>query len=576
MTKRKRKKKSGNNKASLAKQENQETNKRGRNKAPLSLCMIVKNEERFLFDCLKSINDLVSEIIIVDTGSTDKTVQIARRFSAKVYSYQWQNDFAKARNFALQQASQPWILYLDADERLHPIYHEAIGKAVSTDKFDAYYIRVRSEVGSVLGDIPHIQAYPRLFRNKPAFRFEGRIHEQITPSIRRQHGRFSLLDAEIAHLGYNLSEQEMKAKINRNLQSLQKQVEDEPQNAYAKFQLGQTFILAKDDEKGEQHLREAIDSGKLNESIKASALLILANQRYLDKNYQEAIHLTQQATGIAPRQRVGWFLQSECFAKLEQFENALASLKKMREHKNLAFSDVSVDKLFDEALVSQREGLYYFSLNVYSEAIRHLAQYLMQSRQLRIGILEKFLYALLEMNHSLSQTNKIFHHLLENLTAFDDVHTAIRLLGSFFEQNQVWQFKVELFRRACELYPQEARYYYWLGNIFLEKNHFDEAEKYYKIALQHSQSTYEIHYNLAVVAIKRRDYKKAILALENIKTLFPQNREAANRLLGGLYMKVGDVEQAQHYALNILEAKKKRQLTANRHRSKGSAQEKVF
>jgi len=84
----------------------------------LTLSMIVKNEEANLRDCLESVKDVVDEIVLVDTGSTDKTIRIAEEFGAKIYRFNWINDFSAARNFALKQSTGDWILYLDADEGL--------------------------------------------------------------------------------------------------------------------------------------------------------------------------------------------------------------------------------------------------------------------------------------------------------------------------------------------------------------------------------------------------------------------------------------------------------------------------
>jgi len=89
-------------------------------KPSLSLCMIVKNEEEYLQECLASVEDVVDEIILVDTGSTDRTVEIAGQFDAEVHHIPWNDDFAAARNESIKHASGDWILQLDADERLDP------------------------------------------------------------------------------------------------------------------------------------------------------------------------------------------------------------------------------------------------------------------------------------------------------------------------------------------------------------------------------------------------------------------------------------------------------------------------
>ena len=108
------------------------------NKPSVSLCMIVKNEESCLEKCLASMQDLVSEIIIVDTGSTDGTIEIAQKYHAVVETYKWQNDFSKARNYSLSLATQEWILVLDADEYLRESDRELFRKALEKKDVDSY------------------------------------------------------------------------------------------------------------------------------------------------------------------------------------------------------------------------------------------------------------------------------------------------------------------------------------------------------------------------------------------------------------------------------------------------------
>lgn len=90
----------------------------GNAECKLTLCMIVKNEERYISRCLSSVQDIVDEIVIADTGSQDNTKDICKSFQARVFDFEWENDFAKARNYALQHAEGDWILMLDADEEL--------------------------------------------------------------------------------------------------------------------------------------------------------------------------------------------------------------------------------------------------------------------------------------------------------------------------------------------------------------------------------------------------------------------------------------------------------------------------
>ncbi|MBI2656740.1 glycosyltransferase family 2 protein, partial [Candidatus Woesearchaeota archaeon] len=106
----------------------------------ISLCMIAKNEEKFLEQCLNSVKDIVDEIIIVDTGSTDKTKDIAKKFNAKVYDFKWIDDFSAARNESIKHAAKDWILVLDADEILDEEGRKAIRELVNNKENDAYLL----------------------------------------------------------------------------------------------------------------------------------------------------------------------------------------------------------------------------------------------------------------------------------------------------------------------------------------------------------------------------------------------------------------------------------------------------
>ena len=157
-------------------------------KTTLSLCMIVKNEEKMLKDCLASVQDIVDEIIIVDTGSTDTTLGIAKHFNAKIYHYKWNGNFSDARNESISHATGDWILWLDADERLNRkslpelrqvIRHKPPGPEI-------YKINIKN---FQKGDYYYISDAHRLFTNFFGIEFTGRIHEQISPSLKKLKGK---------------------------------------------------------------------------------------------------------------------------------------------------------------------------------------------------------------------------------------------------------------------------------------------------------------------------------------------------------------------------------------------------
>ncbi|MEO8669240.1 MAG: glycosyltransferase family 2 protein, partial [Bauldia sp.] len=192
----------------------------------ISAALIVRNEERFLEGCLASLAGHVDDIVVVDTGSTDRTIAIAAAFGARILHSAWQNDFATPRNLGLDAATSGWILYIDADERLSVPEGHRLDEGLSDPGL----------VAARVGFFPRVRSTPyrelRLFRNDPRIRFEGAIHETIVPAIDALidlGGRVSQSPAEIRHLGY---EGDLSHKYRRNLPMLRAAAIAEPQRLY--------------------------------------------------------------------------------------------------------------------------------------------------------------------------------------------------------------------------------------------------------------------------------------------------------------------------------------------------------
>src|SRR6185437_14325062 len=135
----------------------------------------VKNEEKFIGQCLKSVKDIAGQIVVVDTGSTDRTIETARKSGAEVHSFAWCDDFSAARNAALEHVTGDWVLALDADEELSAKDHSQLSRAMGDANTLAW--RLPSiDVGRELDGWSYV---PRLFRNAPGLFYVGRVHEQI-------------------------------------------------------------------------------------------------------------------------------------------------------------------------------------------------------------------------------------------------------------------------------------------------------------------------------------------------------------------------------------------------------------
>ena len=208
----------------------------------LSLVMIVKNEEEMLPGCLEAVRDAVDEMVIVDTGSTDRTVEIAKSFGAKVVDFPWNGSFSDARNCSLEHATGDWVVYLDADEHLVPEDAPLLRRLTGRTWREAFYLVETNYTG---GDdsgssVAHLAL--RVFKRKPEYRFEGRIHEQKTQAMPTYlTERFETTDIRIRHYGYLKSRIFSKEKSRRNIELLEAEARELP-GPFVDFNLGSEYM----------------------------------------------------------------------------------------------------------------------------------------------------------------------------------------------------------------------------------------------------------------------------------------------------------------------------------------------
>jgi tetratricopeptide (TPR) repeat protein len=211
----------------------------------LSLCMIVRDEEAMLGRCLAAAAPAVDEIVIVDTGSTDATIEIARSYGARVIEQPWTGDFSAARNASFAAATGDWLLYLDADEVLIAEDVERLRGLTGQTWREAIHLVETSFTGE-LGDgaaVTHNAL--RVFRNRPEYRFSGAIHEQIAPTLPTwAPGRIGHAAVRIEHFGYLGSVREAKEKSVRNLELLRRQAAESGSDPYLHFNLATEYVAA--------------------------------------------------------------------------------------------------------------------------------------------------------------------------------------------------------------------------------------------------------------------------------------------------------------------------------------------
>ena len=266
-----------------------------RSRPRVSLAMIVKNEEANLPACLQSVADLVNEIIIVDTGSTDTTKRIALQRGAKVYDFPWIDSFSAARNESLRHATGEWIFWMDADDRLDE---------ENRVKLRELFTKLPSEnLGFVMKCLclpdadtgtATVVDHIRLFRNHPQVRWAYRIHEQILPSIRRQGGDVRWSDVVIHHVGYQNRAVRSK-KLQRDLRLLTMEHEEQPNDAFTLFNLGSVYQEQGKTAEALDFFCRSLEGSQPEDSIvrKLYAMIIQCNRNL--KQPKEALQVCEDA-----------------------------------------------------------------------------------------------------------------------------------------------------------------------------------------------------------------------------------------------------------------------------------------
>lgn len=295
--------------------------KRKAKKANLSCCMIVRNEEQFLARCLVSVRPYVHEIVIVDTGSEDRTLDIASSYTDKIYIHQWDNDFSKHRNQSISYATGDWIFYIDADEELAPGAGEAILEGIASARRGENFLMVNITDVDQRGLPRASWNFPRVFRNGVGIHFEGIVHNQVVgPGIAIP------CPAVIYHYGYYLDEEKMRSKRNRSILLLKKQLEEDPENVFALYNMANMHVGMKDYRCVIYYAERAIRLLKKNETVPSFYISLYSPliHAYIKEGcLEEAQRHAEDSVRIFPRFLDGFYLLNEIAFLKGDWEGAI-------------------------------------------------------------------------------------------------------------------------------------------------------------------------------------------------------------------------------------------------------------
>jgi tetratricopeptide (TPR) repeat protein len=263
----------------------------------LSLCAIAKNEETYLPQCLISVKDVVDEIIILDTGSSDRTIEIAKDFGARVYHFEWCNDFSAARNEALKYVRGKWVLVLDADEVLTRDVVPDLRQAITIER-NLVINLVRKEVGASQSPYSLVS---RLFRNHPEIRFSRPYHAMVDDSVqalldREPHWQVvSLPTIAIEHYGYQPEAIAALDKYNRAQQAMEGFLQHHPHDAYVCSKLGALYIQQNRVSEGIELLERGLKATSVEAPVLFELHYHLGNAQMRLQNLESALEHYQAA-----------------------------------------------------------------------------------------------------------------------------------------------------------------------------------------------------------------------------------------------------------------------------------------
>ncbi len=559
----------------------------GAGRPRLSLCMIVKNEAKHLPRCLASVRGVVDEMVVVDTGSTDDTAAVAERLGARVYHYAWCDDFAAARNVAVSHARGEWILMLDADEALAGEARRRLRGLLTDDRFAAYLVNIRSPLKDARGQAAVINAWPRLFRNRPDIRYEGRVHEQISPSIARMGGMVARTDLVIDHLGYHQDFTDQQAKQARNLALLEKQRAEHPDDPMVLFHLGEALGIGGRIEEAAEAYRRAVTRPDMPRQNAAVAYRGLANCLLRLGDYPGVIVACREAVALDDGYALPRLLAAMALCRLNRPAEAIEELdtylrltaqsrpeaQRVLEHESspgfaLALKGdcllglglrEEAETAFREAVRRQPDapeghmglGRLYSLRGEFAEAVSAFERAKTLFRDLPRGHL-----ALAEAYIAQKQWGKA----LEPLRAFLGTEPrdprglslyaeALLSLGRRQEAEAAFQAVLSVSptpeahlalacladarrggeevlahcRSALDLGGEDPRIYFLQGVYLMAKQQWSEAEDSLHQALRRAPETPEIYQHLAALSLSRGDQSQALAYFQDLLALVPEH-----------------------------------------------------
>ncbi|MCX8052609.1 MAG: glycosyltransferase, partial [Armatimonadetes bacterium] len=473
----------------------------------LSLCIIARDEEGFLPGCLESARDVVDEIVLVDTGSTDRTLEIARSFGADVYRFEWNDNYSDARNEAIKHARGDWILFLDADERLDQGSKSKLREAVEKPSADAYELVFYNYCGGPVSSLstsrdtdektmpegqPEIvHRVCRLHRNRPDYRYQGRIHENVVPSIISAGGTVAELDVIVRHYGYQPEVKKQRNKDERYIKLLHKELDEKPGDIYVLSHIGAAYCAKGEFEKALPYLEKLTSVAPTDHAFTPQAFSRLANAYWALGRHEDSLATAENALKKGIVHPEIHYAKGNALLALGEYEDAISAFEKAidigtsREWLGdpgvysykaifgiarawIGIGDYAKAAEYCEKVVAERPdhvqarevlALAYTHLGLLQDAVKHWTALIGQTPDRAEAH-----YKLAGCLEALGQIASAEHHYLQAIDIDPSFAEALNDLGRLYAAQNKVEESMDCFVRAVEARPDYANAYFNAGD----------------------------------------------------------------------------------------------------------------
>ena len=504
----------------------------------LSLCMIVKDEEEFLPKCLESVKDVVDEMVVVDTGSTDRTVEIARAYGAKVYHHPWQDSFSEARNYGLQFATGDWILQLDADEELAredaPILKEILRAVDKVPEVNAIFVAIHNIFKG--GVAKHY--FQRIFRRGHGH-YEGIVHNQLV-----YDGYAATSEIKVYHYGYDLSPDRMERKFIRTSGLLHRHLKEHPEDTFSWSNLVRVYRSWKKFDKAVEIGENVI--ARLREKMSPSHWQMIAYDTAYSHmmlgDLKRAEELCKEVLEDFPNNLDVLFTLAAVRMKQEKYQEAIETFREFlrarkEEYCRPKFSYLVVDSygFEDRAWFNIGEAYRLMGQLAYAEepyllAIRHNPKMGLYYRNLAA------LYGHLgRTNDQISTLRRAREEGIEERWVFWELGFAYWKKGDL-------QKAEETYREGLSRNPDDPDMANALAQVLLDRGRIEEAGELLRRVLEGHRDHIGLLTTLGLLRAQSGDRKGVIEVVERVEALNPP--QGVYKDLGKLCKAVGAWERA--------------------------------